>query len=376
MPPFVAEVDLDAIRSNVAELRRRAGSAEVMAVVKADGYGHGLVASARAAVEAGASRLGVAFVEEALALRATGVDVPILAWLLDQQADVASAVAADIDLSVSAEWSLAAVAAAAQATARVARIHVKVDTGLGRGGAYGADWPALVEAAAKQQAEGLVEVVGIWSHLAHADAPRHPTIERQRSLFVEAIDLAAKAGLQPQVRHLANSAATLVLPQTHFDLVRPGVAVYGLSPGPEVGSAAELGLRPAMRLRASVALVKKVEAGQGVSYGHRYTTTAPTTLALVPIGYADGIPRHATNVGPVQINGKRHVVSGTVCMDQFVVDVGGDVVAVGDDVVLFGPGDNGEPTADDWAAVIGTINYEIVTRIGPRVPRSYLGVAQ
>ena len=374
MPPFVAEVDLDAIRNNVAELRQRAGAADVMAVVKADGYGHGMLPSAKAAVEAGASWLGVAFIDEALELRAAGVDVPILAWLLDEQADVASAVAADVDLSVSAEWSLAAVAAAAQASGRVARIHLKADTGLARGGASGADWPALVEAAAKQQADGLVDVVGIWSHLAHADAPQHPTIDRQRSLFVQAINVAARAGLQPQVRHLANSAATLVLPQTHFDLVRPGIAVYGLSPGPDVGTAAELGLRPAMRLRARVALVKKVEAGQGVSYGHRYTTTAPTTLALVPVGYADGIPRHATNVGPVQINGKRYLVSGTVCMDQFVVDVGDNAVSVGDDVVLFGPGDNGEPTADDWAAAIGTINYEVVTRIGPRVPRSYLGV--
>jgi alanine racemase len=373
MPPFVAEVDLDAIRRNVAELRRHAASAEVMAVVKADGYGHGMVPSARAAVEAGATWLGVAFVDEALALRAAGLDVPILAWLLDQRADMAAAIAADVDVSVSAEWALDAVSAAAAVAGRVARVHLKADTGLARGGAYGADWPALVEAAAKHQADGLVEVVGIWSHLAHADAPQHPTIERQRALFVEALDVAAAAGIQPRVRHLANSAATLVLPQTHFDLVRPGVAVYGLSPGAQVGTAAEHGLRPAMRVRASVALVKRVAAGQGVSYGHRYTTSAPTTLALVPVGYADGVPRQATNVGPVQINGKRYVISGTVCMDQFVVDVGDRSVAVGDDVVLFGPGDNGEPTADDWAAATGTINYEIVTRIGPRVPRTYLG---
>jgi alanine racemase len=373
MPPFVAEVDLDAIRSNVAELRRRAGSADVMAVVKADGYGHGMLPSARAAIEAGASWLGVAFVEEALALRAAGLDVPVLAWLLDRDADIAGAVAADVDVSISAEWAIEAASAAAAALGRVARIHLKADTGLARGGAYGADWPALVEAAAKQQADGLVEVVGIWSHLAHADAPQHPTIERQRALFVEALEVAAKADRKPKVRHLANSAATLVLPQTHFDLVRPGVAVYGLSPGPQVGTASELGLRPAMRMRSSVSLVKRVEAGQGVSYGHRYTTGAQTTLALVPAGYADGIPRHATNVGPVQINGKRYLISGTVSMDQVVVDVGDDAVAVGDDVVLFGPGDNGEPTADDWAAAVGTINYEIVTRIGPRVPRTYLG---
>ena len=373
MPPFAAEVDLGAIRANVGELVRRAGQASVMAVVKADGYGHGMVPAARAALAGGASWLGVAFVEEALALRAAGITAPVLAWLVDPGANVSSAVATDIDLSVSAEWAVDAVAAAAQQAGRVARVHLKADTGLGRAGAYGEDWPALVERAAKRQAEGTVDVVGVWSHLAHADAPAHPTIEKQRSAFVDALEVATRAGLQPQVRHLANSAATLRLPQTHFDMVRPGVAVYGLSPGPDVGTAAELGLRPAMRLRADVALVKRVDAGQGVSYGHRYTTSSATTLALVPLGYADGVPRHATNVGPVQINGKRFAVSGTVCMDQFVVDVGDHPVAVGDEAVLFGPGDNGEPTADEWAAVIGTINYEIVTRVGPRVPRLYVG---
>jgi len=371
MPPFAAEVDLGAIRANVAELTRRAGHASVMAVVKADGYGHGMLPCARAALDGGATWLGVAFVQEALALRAAGIREPVLAWLLDRGADVEAAIAADVDLSVSAEWAIDLVAAAAQRAGRVARVHLKADTGLGRAGAYGEDWPALVERAAKRQAEGVVEVVGVWSHLAHADAPEHPTIEKQRTAFVDALDIAARAGLQPQVRHLANSAATLLLPETHFDLVRPGVAVYGLSPGPQVGAARDLGLRPAMRLRAEIALVKRVAAGQGVSYGHRYTTSAPTTLALVPLGYADGVPRHATNVGPVQINGKRFAVSGTVCMDQFVVDVGDHPVAVGDEVVLFGPGDSGEPTADEWADVIGTINYEIVTRIGSRVPRTY-----
>jgi alanine racemase len=373
MPPFAAEVDLDAVQANVAELTRRAGSATVMAVVKADGYGHGVVPSARAALAGGAGWLGVAFVEEALALRASGFDVPILAWLIAPDTDVPAAIAADVDLSVSAEWLLDLVTEAAQRVGRPARVHLKVDTGLGRGGAIAQDWPALVESAAKRQAEGSVEVVGAWSHLAHADAPAHPTIDKQRQAFVEALEVASRAGLQPQVRHLANSAATLVLPQTHFDLVRPGISVYGLSPGPQVGTARELGLRPAMRLTAEVALVKRVPAGQGVSYGHRYHTSNATSLALVPVGYADGVPRHATNVGPVQINGKRFCVSGTVCMDQFVVDVGDHPVAVGDLVVLFGTGDDGEPTADDWANAIGTINYEIVTRIGARVPRVYRG---
>jgi len=233
----------------------------------------------------------------------------------------------------------------------------------------------LTEAAAKHVADGVIDVIGVWSHLAYADAPGHPTIARQVVAYGEALEIAERAGLRPQLRHLANSAATLALPSTHFDLVRPGVAVYGLSPGPDVGTAAGLGLRPAMRLTARLALAKQAPADHGVSYGHRYRTTSPTTLALVPLGYADGIPRHATNVGPVQINGRRFTISGTVCMDQFVVDVGDLPVAAGDEVVLFGPGDDGEPTAEDWAVAVGTINYEIVTRIGARVPRRYLGEA-
>jgi len=370
---FAATVDLDAIRDNVANLCRRSGSAQVMAVVKADGYGHGMVPCAQASVEAGAEWLGVAFVDEALALRAAGVHVPVLAWLIAPGDDLVAAADAGVDVSISAAWGLDAAAAAADVTGRPTRVHLKVDTGLGRGGVTATEWPVLAEAAAKREADGTVEVVGVWSHLAYADAPGHPTIARQLVAFEEATGVATRAGLRPQLRHLANSAATLALPATHFDLVRPGVAVYGLSPGPEVGTAASLGLRPAMRLTARLALAKQVPAEQGVSYGHRYTTKAPTTLALVPLGYADGVPRHATNLGPVQINGHRFTVSGTVCMDQFVVDVGDVPVAAGDEVVLFGAGDDGEPTAEDWATAIGTINYEIVTRIGPRVPRRYVG---
>jgi alanine racemase len=373
MDRFGAYVDLDAIRGNVDTLSRDAGDASVMAVVKADGYGHGLLPSARAALDGGAGWLGVAFIEEALALRAAGLSAPVLAWLIAPGEDLGPALAADIDISVSATWALDAVAAAAASTGRPARVHLKVDTGLGRAGATEADWPQLTESAAKLEAEGSIAVVGVWSHLAYADAPGHPTIARQRSAFEEGLAVAARAGLRPQVRHLANSAATLALPDTHYDLVRPGVAVYGLSPGPDVGAARGLGLRPAMSLRARIALVKEVRAGQGVSYGHRYTTQTATTLALIPLGYADGIPRQATNVGPVQIGGRRFTVSGTVCMDQFVVDVADAPVVAGDEVVLFGAGDDGEPTADDWAAAVGTINYEIVTRIGARVPRFYTG---
>ncbi|MDX6373407.1 MAG: alanine racemase, partial [Nocardioidaceae bacterium] len=242
------------------------------------------------------------------------------------------------------------------------------------GGAQPADWPELCEAAAKAEADGAVKVSGLWSHFAFADGgPDHPTNSRQTAVFREALDIAARAGLEPEVRHLANSAATLTAPPTHFDLVRPGLAVYGLSPVPDIGSPADLGLRPAMTLLSTVALTKRVPAGSGVSYLHRYVTSAPTSLALVPLGYADGVPRSATNLAQVQLRGRRRTIAGTVCMDQFVLDVGEDDVDAGDEVVLFGPGTGGEPTAQDWADWLGTINYEIVTRVGARVPRTYTG---
>ena len=254
----------------------------------------------------------------------------------------------------------------------MARLHLKVDTGLGRAGASKAGWPDLVSAARAAAAEGVVDIVGIWSHLAHADAPAHPTIDAQIRAFDEALEVAAAGGVRPQLRHLANSAATLARPDAHYDLVRPGLAVYGLSPMPVEHPAERLGLRPAMTLVARIALTKRVPAGQGVSYLHRYVTEEETTLALVPLGYADGVPRAATNLGPVLVGGRRRTIAGTVCMDQFVLDVGDDDVVLGDPVVLFGPGDGGEPTVEDWADALGTISYEIVTRVGPRVPRVHL----
>lgn len=366
-------VDLDAVRHNVGVLCRRAAPAAVMAVVKADGYGHGMVPVARAALDAGASWLGVAFLDEACALRAAGIRAPVLAWLLAPGEAVRAAIDAEIDLGVYAETGLAEVAAAARAAGRPARIHLKIDTGLGRGGATVDDWPGLVGAAAREQAAGRVRVVGIWSHLAHADAPDHPTITRQVAAFEAAVEQAGRVGIHPELRHLANSAATLRRTDAHFDLVRPGVAVYGLSPGPAVGTPAELGLRPAMTLRATVAVTKRVPAGTGVAYGHRYVTDRETTLAIAPLGYADGVPRQASNIGELLVGGRRRRIAGTVSMDQIVVDVGDDPVRPGDEAVLFGPGGAGEPTADEWAAAVGTINYEIVTRIGPRVPRRYRG---
>jgi alanine racemase len=372
-PRASVTVDLDAVRTSTAALVRAAGGAAVMAVVKADGYGHGMLPCARAALSAGAGWLGVAVLEEALALRAAGVDVPILSWLSAPGEPWAAGIRADVDLSAGAQWTLTEIAAATGAVGRPARVHLKADTGLNRGGAAAADWPALVETAARLEAEGRVAVVGVWSHFAYADTPGHPTIDGQLRAFEEAVAVAERAGLRPEVRHLANSAATLTRPDTRYDLVRPGISVYGLSPGPGVGTAAELGLVPAMTYTARVALAKRVPAGSGVSYGHRYRTGADTTLALVPVGYADGVPRAATNVAEVLLRARRRRIAGTVCMDQFVLDVGDDPVEAGDGVVLFGPGSDGEPTAQDWADALGTISYEIVTRLGARVPRLYLG---
>jgi alanine racemase len=373
-----ARVDLTAIRDNVAVLRARAaGGAEVMAVVKADGYGHGLVPSARAAIAGGATWLGTALLEEALALRTAGVTGPrVLAWLMGPGEAFGDAIRADVDLSASAIWAVHEIAEAARTVGEPARVHLKIDTGLSRAGSTTGDWPDVVEAAAKAQAEGLLRVVGVWSHLAYADAPDHATNARQARVFGEALDVAAGAGLRPDVRHLANSAAALTAPEQHFDLVRPGLAVYGLSPVPDLATSAQLGLRPAMTLTGSLVLVKRVPAGSGVSYGHMYTTAAETTLAVVPLGYADGIPRAAGNVGPVWAAGRRRTVAGRVCMDQIVLDLGDDAADVGEQAVLFGPGDDGEPTAQDWADATGTISYEIVTRVGPRVPRIYVSAAE
>jgi len=365
-------IDLDAIRGNVARLR--AGTdAEVMAVVKGDGYGHGMVPAARAALAGGASWLGVCTLDEALQLRDAGLTAPVLAWLLVPGLPLYEAVARDVDLSAASLELLAEIVEAARIAGRAARVHLKVDTGLSRGGAPPGEWAALVEAAAKAQAGGDIEVVGVWSHFVYADEPGHPTIGHQLDAFAKALAVADRAGVDPPYRHIANSAATLTLPEAHFDLVRPGIAVYGLSPIPD----ADFGLRPAMAVRARVMLAKRLPAGQGVSYGHTYTTERETTVAVVPLGYADGVPRAASNAGPVLLGDEVRTISGRVCMDQIVVDVGDAPVAAGDVATLFGAGDDGEPTADDWAAAVGTISYEIVTRMGSaRVPRVYTGGGQ
>lgn len=344
-----------------------------MAVVKADGYGHGLVPVARAARRAGATWLGTARLTEAVALRDNGIDGRIMAWLAVPGADFESPLARDIDLGVSAPWALEEIAAAARHTGRTARVHLKVDSGLGRAGAYAAGFTQLLAAATRQARAGTVRVVGVWSHLACADEPGHPSIRHQQEVFEAAVAETERAGFDLEVRHLANSAATLTDPSLHYDLVRVGIAAYGLSPVPQVGDSAAYGLTPAMTLVARLSLVKDVPAGHGVSYGHRYTTTQPTRLGLVPLGYADGIPRNASDVGPLAIGGARYRIAGRVCMDQVVVDLGPDSSArAGDDVVIFGTGAAGEPTAQEWAVSTDTISYEIVTRLGPRVERVYV----
>ncbi|WP_043537004.1 alanine racemase [Saccharomonospora cyanea] len=367
LPRAEVVVDLTAVRHNVRLLSARAAAsgAETMAVVKADAYGHGAVQVARAALDAGATWLGVAALDEALALRQAGFATRMLSWLDTPDVDYAPAVRHDIDVSVSSAGELTRVADAAARVGRRARVHLKIDTGLSRNGCTAELWPALVKAAA---AEENVEVVGMWSHLACADEPDHPSIDAQAERFATAYDVARDAGLSP-LRHLANSAATLTRPDLHFDLVRPGIAIYGLNPVPQ-----QEDLRPAMTFRSSVVLTKRISAGESVSYGQTWTASRDTTLALVPVGYADGVPRTLSGRMSVWLDGTRRPVAGRVCMDQLVVDCGDDEPELGTEVVLFGTGEGGMPTATEWADTIGTIDYEIVTGMyRPRVSRRYVG---
>jgi alanine racemase len=368
-----ALIELGAIKDNVAALDRHVGGAQVMAVVKADAYGHGMIPAAAAALDGGATWLGVVHVAEALALRAAGLTAPVLCLLAAPDAPHEDAVRHDVDLSAGSAALVSQIAAAAERAGRPARLHLKADTGMSRGGATAADWPGVVAAARTAEAAGQVQIVGIFSHFACADIPGHPSIAAQLAAFRHAVSLAEQAGARPQVRHLANTPATLTLPDAWFDLVRTGGGVFGLSTLP--GGAPDW-LRPAMTIRATLVQVKRVPAGTGVSYGHRYVTSGDATLGLVPLGYSEGIPRHATNTAQVQVAGKRWTISGTVCMNQFVVDFGDASVAPGDEVVLFGPGDAGEPTAQEWADALGTLSYDIVTRFGGRTPKSYSGVTQ
>jgi alanine racemase len=361
-------VDLAAIRHNVRTLRELT-SVPSMTVVKADGYGHGMVEAARAARAAGSEWLGVATIDEALALRRSGDDGPLLCWLTVPGDDWAAAVDADVDVTAYSVDELDEIAATINAD-RPARVQLKVDTGLSRGGAALADWPAVVARARRGEQDGSWRITGIWSHFAASDEPGHPANDAQEQAFRDALAVAEDAGLRPEVRHLANSAAGILRPSSRFDLVRFGLASYGLDPAP--GHTPDLGLVPAMTARATLALTKRISAGAGVSYGHTWVADTDTTVGLVPAGYGDGIPRHASNTAHVLVDGKQRVMRGRVCMDQFVVDLDGDSPEPGSDVVIFGPGTHGEPTAQDWAEAAGTISYEIVTRIGGRLARRHV----
>jgi alanine racemase len=362
-------VDLAAIRHNVRALRRTAG-VPVMVVVKADGYGHGMAQVAAAARAAGAEWLGAATLDEALALRAAGDTGRVLCWLTVPGEEYAAALAAGIDLTAYSVAELDEIAAATGRSAEPGRVQLKVDTGLSRGGAAERDWEELFARARHGEEAGHWRITGVWSHLACSDEPDHPANDAQEAAFRRALDAAERAGLRPEVRHLANSAATLLRPSSRFDLVRCGIASYGLDPAP--GETEDIGLVPAMTVRARLAMVKAIDAGASVSYGHAWTADRPTTVGLVPAGYGEGVPRHASNVAFVAVGGKRRPIRGRVCMDQVVVDLDGDQPEAGVEVVLFGPGRDGEPTAQEWAEACGTISYEIVTRIGGRMTRTHV----
>ncbi|WP_019261208.1 alanine racemase [Gardnerella sp. KA00603] len=403
-------VDLKALKDNMRTLVARVSqnlqpgqnAPEVMGVVKADGYGHGLIPSALAALAGGATWLGTAQPYEALRLREAGIDsrrCHILTWLTSAPTTrFADLISEDIDISVGSIDSLDAVAFAARALGKPARVHVKVDTGFGRNGFTPAGFSAALKRLQQYSSEGAIEVIGQWSHLAVADSPDVPEFvdatDRQIQQFHEFTKRMREANVAPKIRHLANTAATLNRPEIHFELVRPGIGLYGYEPDPAMGNSQTYGLQPAMTLQAQLGTVKTVEEGHGISYGRTYLTPNNTSTAIVPLGYADGILRSASGFdmqgarhvnkpgGPVRVetkNGARIVnVSGRVCMDQFIVDLKGDAaelgVLEGNTVTLFGPGrglEFAEPTADDWAESAGTISYEIMTGIGARVPRLY-----
>ena len=356
-----ARIDTGNLAFNIAHLKATSKT-NLMAVVKADAYGHGLLGVGLSAEKAGADWLGVALLEEAITLRTHGVRIPILAWLVSPGSDFKSAVDHDIDIAVA---SIAAFREIAALSGKP-RIHIELDTGMTRGG-FLDEWQEFL-----QQDFSTVNVIGVFSHFARADEPNEKQNDEQFNRFNQMVADLAKMGINPPIKHLSNSAATLKNPSAHFNLVRTGISLYGLSPDvSSLGNSRDLSLKPVMQLRAKLHLVKQVPAGAAVGYGATAHTTQETKLGVVAMGYADGIPRIAKNVG-VFIDGKRAPVIGRISMDQFVVDLGADSTAVsGDWVIVFGDGSKGEYTADDWGAASLSINYEIVTRIGPRVPRIY-----
>ena len=360
------EINLEAIAANYKTLKKLT-EAKVMAIVKADAFGHGMIEVSKKLESIGVDMLATADLEEAQNIRAAGIASPLLAWLHGEGADFESAIKNDIQIGFSSVAGLEQVAAAARKISSVAKLHLKVDTGLGRNGATLAEWPSVIGKAIELRNQGLVELVGVFSHLSGTSEKDDMV---QLAEFETAVEAARKLGAEFEYRHLAASAATLNYKNTHLDMVRVGIALYGLDPNPET-VAASFGLIPAMRVSAEVVSVKQVPAGHGVSYGYLHKTSEPTTLALVPFGYAEGLPRIATGKARVLLNGKRYLLSSRIAMDQFVLDVGNDKVSIGDEVVIFGDAKKGEPTAEELADASETINYEIVTRIGGRAKRVF-----
>ena len=365
------EISLLAIADNLKLIKSKT-NAQVLAVVKADAYGHGLIQVGKAAENAGADWLGTALLEEGITLRNSGIKIPIISWLTPLGEDFKAAINLDIDLSISSTELLNEIVLAGKSVKKIPRIHVEVDTGMSRGG-VGDDWQLFLAELSKAVAANEINIVGIWSHFARADEPDEVMNKEQLTVFEDRIKNASATGIKADFIHIANSASSLTNKSAHKNIIRWGIGLYGLSPDlNNLGNSKSLNLKPAMRLKAKLHLVKAVKAGVSVGYGGTAITKSDTKLGVVTLGYADGIPRNANNLAGVFVGGKRAPIIGRVSMDQFVVDLGSNSLAkTGDEVIVFGDGLGGEYTADEWAKASGTINYEIVTRIGSRVPRIY-----
>jgi alanine racemase len=366
-----AEINLAAIAENLKFIKSKT-SAQVLAVVKADAYGHGLINVAKAAEKAGADWLGTALLEEGIALRNGGITKPIISWLTPIGEDFKTAINLDIDLSLSSIELLNEIILVGKSINKVPRVHIEIDTGMNRGG-FGDDWGLLLLEIVKAVKANEIKAIGIWSHFARADEPNEVMNKTQLDVFTQKVKQLNDAGVSPEFIHIANSAASLSNEAAHKNIIRWGIGLYGLSPDViNMGDSKSLGLKPAMKLFAKLQLVKAVKAGQSVGYGGTAITKSDTKLGVVTLGYADGVPRNANNSAGIFVAGKRAPIIGRVSMDQFVVDLGADSLAkTGDEVIVFGDGSQGEYTIDEWAKACGTINYEIVTRIGVRVPRIY-----
>jgi len=366
-----AEINLSAIADNLKLIKGKT-NAQVLAVVKADAYGHGLIQVGKAAESAGANWLGTALLEEGIALRNSGIKVPIISWLTPLGEDFKTAINLDIDLSISSIELLTEIISVGKVVKKIPRVHIEVDTGMSRGG-VGDDWQLFLTELSKAVKANEINIIGIWSHFARADEPGQAMNQAQLNTFEDRIKSASDVGIKPEFIHIANSAAALTNNGAHKNIIRWGIGLYGLSPDIDnLGDSKSLKLKPAMRLKAKLHLVKAVKAGVSVGYGGTAITKSDTKLGVVTLGYADGVPRNANNLAGVFVDGKRAPLIGRVSMDQFVVDLGINSSAkTGDEVIVFGDGSSGEYTADEWAKASGTINYEIVTRIGSRVPRIY-----